>query len=167
MEGNDELCGVAVLVIGMAVLLENDNVAAAKKAWERLNPLIQELTELIILIQGTKKLCPEYYAPEVQLQHVAKNDMKDFDSNRLDSFLEKDGVWIVRLRQKDVSVYVVVVNNKNKLIYDSVEKFSMKLNKAGLDGCGGRILRNVVVHEVRKLVMQRKKRKVVEVVELN
>ena len=87
--------------------------------------------------------------------------------DKFDWLVKTDGIWIVRLEQKDVVDDVVVVDGRNRVVWDSLEEWPLDFNKHLLKGCGGKNARKVEILEVRRVVLQRQKRKIIEVIELD
>lgn len=92
--------------------------------------------------------------------------MKEFEKDRFSWLVKTNGVWVVRLEEKGEVGHEVVVDGKNRVVRDICEEFPLDLKVNILRCCGGKNERKIVVSEVRRLVLQRKKRKLIEVVEL-
>ena len=166
VQSNDGMCAVSALLNAIKVLNGDDKMKTVQKAWQELKPKLNGLADLTHLVQGMKTILPDGEAPEIQLQRVSKADWKIFQMDKFDWLVKTGGIWIVRLEQKDV-VDHVVVDGRNRVVWDSVEEWQLDLNEHVLKGCGGKNARKLEILDVRLVVLQRQKRKIIEVIELD
>lgn len=125
---------------------------------------VKGLSDLAHLLHGMKEVVPGNELPKIQLQRVAREDMKAFDENRFEWLVESGFLWIFRVEQKDVSDHAVVVDGVSELFWDSVEEYPLQLRVDVLRKCAGNDGLKSRVVEARRLVLQRRKRLLIEAV---
>ena len=64
------------------------------------------------------------------------------------------GVFLLHLQELDVVDHIIIVDANRKLIFDSAEKFPMRLSERLLRQCGGEEAANLKIVTARHLVNQ-------------
>lgn len=122
------------------------------KKW---NSKIYFLSDFTHFIQGLESWWPLFSVsqmPKLQLWRVIRKKIKSVDKNPFHRLAQQDGLCFVLLEANGMVDYAIFVDDKNLLIWNSMENYLVPFSLGIIRTCGGSGEKELRLTEVREVV---------------
>ena len=144
MSASEGECVVAAIVNAIDVVRGRAAATEAKEYLAEQNPHYLRVATCAAHLQKMRMRCDVRKVPRASKEMFKKDPFGWLGG-------AAHGVWIVRLKQRNVVDHCVVVDGVRGLILDSAEEYPLRLSAEALRLCGGSAATNLEVAEAREI----------------